>query len=78
MADAVIKNPMINSPFKESGRHFRFSDEGIANEVVESHRLNSYGGFGRWAFVEVTDPYVVRNLVRSMLSTLGEKEEMLS
>lgn len=42
MADSVIENPVINSPFNEPRRHFRFSDEGITNEVVPSRRISSY------------------------------------
>ncbi|MGA9408654.1 MAG: DUF433 domain-containing protein, partial [Bacteroidota bacterium] len=38
----VIENPILNSPFKEPARHFRFSDEGITNEIVEGRRISSY------------------------------------
>jgi hypothetical protein len=38
----VIENPIINSPFDEPVRHFRFSDEGITNEEVEGRRASSY------------------------------------
>jgi type III restriction enzyme len=38
----VIDNPVINSPFQEPKRHFRFSDEGITNEIVESRRVSAY------------------------------------
>jgi hypothetical protein len=33
MSQVVIESPIINSPFDEPVRHFRFSDEGIANEI---------------------------------------------
>ena len=42
MAQVVIENPVLNSPFKEPTQHFRFSDEGITNEIVESRRISSY------------------------------------
>jgi type III restriction enzyme len=42
MPDRVIENPVINSPFVEPDRHFRFDDEGITNEVVEGRRPSSY------------------------------------
>jgi type III restriction enzyme len=42
MPDVVIANPIINSPFAEPTRHFRFSDEGITNEIVEARRVSSY------------------------------------
>jgi hypothetical protein len=38
----VIENPVINSPFDEPKRHFRFSDEGITNEIIEGRRVSSY------------------------------------
>jgi len=45
----VIENPVINSPFQEPGRHFKFTDEGITNEVIEGRRTSSY-------FVPIAQP----------------------
>jgi hypothetical protein len=45
----VIENPVINSPFREPGRHFRFTDEGITNEIIEGRRTSSY-------FVPIAQP----------------------
>jgi len=42
MSQVVIENPIINSPFDEPTRHFRFSDEGITNEIIEGRRTSSY------------------------------------
>jgi len=42
MADAVIENPILNSPFSEPMRHWRFGDTGITNEIVEGRRPSSY------------------------------------
>ncbi len=42
MSQVVIENPVINSPFDEPTRHFRFTDEGITNEIVEVRRVSSY------------------------------------
>ncbi|MBM4288129.1 MAG: restriction endonuclease subunit R [Deltaproteobacteria bacterium] len=42
MKQVVIENPVINSPFDEPQRHFRFSNEGITNEVVPERRVSSY------------------------------------
>ena len=42
MRSVVIENPIINSPFAEPCRHFRFDDEGITNEIVESRRVSQY------------------------------------
>ena len=42
MRQVIIENPIINSPFDEPTRHFRFDDEGITNEIVEGRRISSY------------------------------------
>jgi type III restriction enzyme len=42
MPQRTIENPVINSPFKEPSRHYRFDDEGITNEILESRRVSSY------------------------------------
>lgn len=40
--DAVIENPVINSPFRQPDRHFRFDEEGITSDVVDGRRASSY------------------------------------
>ncbi len=42
MKQIVIENPILNSPYTEPRRHFRFSDEGITNDIVEARRTSSY------------------------------------
>ena len=42
MAQAIIENPVINSPFAEPERHFRFTEEGITDEIVQGRRVSSY------------------------------------
>jgi hypothetical protein len=42
MADVIIENPILNCPFREPARHFRFADEGITNEIVPGRRSSSY------------------------------------
>jgi len=42
MSQVVIENPVLNSPFDEPTRHFRFDAEGITNEVVDGRRVSSY------------------------------------
>lgn len=42
MPDVVIENPIINSPYVEPNRHFRFDDDGITNEIVEGRRRSEY------------------------------------
>jgi len=31
--------------------------------------VNNHGGYGRWAFVEITDPWDAKNTIRAMLGT---------
>lgn len=42
MKQVIIENPILNSPFEEPKRHFRFSDEGITDQIVEKRRISSY------------------------------------
>ncbi len=49
MPPGVIENPILNSPFREPARHFRFDDEGITSEVVPGRRRSSY-------FVPIAQP----------------------
>ncbi|MEW6358491.1 MAG: BPTD_3080 family restriction endonuclease [Planctomycetota bacterium] len=49
MTQVVIENPILNSPFAEPTRHFKFSEEGITNEIVEQRRMSAY-------FVPIAQP----------------------
>ena len=42
MTQALIENPVINSPYAEPSRHFKFTDDGITNEIVDKRRVSSY------------------------------------
>ncbi len=42
MPDVLIENPVINSPFEEPQHHFKFTDDGITNEVIDARRVSSY------------------------------------
>jgi type III restriction enzyme len=42
MKQVVIENPILNSPYVEPTRHFRFTDEGITNEIIDGRRTSSY------------------------------------
>jgi len=42
VGQVVIENPILNAPFEEPKRHFRFSDEGITNEIVNERRISAY------------------------------------
>src|ERR1035437_3866271 len=49
MKQVVINNPILNSPYEEPRRHFRFTDEGITDEIVDERRISSY-------FVPIASP----------------------
>jgi type III restriction enzyme len=34
--------------------------------------INNHGGFGRWSFIEIADPWDAQNLIRSGLYTQAE------
>jgi type III restriction enzyme len=36
--------------------------------------VNNNGGFGQWAFIEITDPWDSKNLIRAFLNNLNENE----
>jgi len=38
----VIENPIINSPFAEPERHFRFDEDGITDQIVKDRRVSCY------------------------------------
>jgi hypothetical protein len=41
MPQVVIEDPVLNSPFLEPSRHFKFSENGITDEVIEARRVSS-------------------------------------
>ena len=49
MKQVVIENPVLNSPFSEPTQHFRFSEQGITDEIVEARRVSFY-------FVPIAQP----------------------
>jgi len=42
MKQVVIENPVLNSPYGEPGRHWKFGEEGITDEIEEGRRISSY------------------------------------
>jgi len=42
MPQVVIENPILNTPFAEPQRHFKFTEDGISDEIVEARRISSY------------------------------------
>ena len=42
MKQVVIENPILNTPFAEPTRHFRFDDDGITNEIEDTRRTSAY------------------------------------
>jgi type III restriction enzyme len=42
VADRVISNPIINSPYHAPRKHFAFDNDGITDRIVEGRRPSSY------------------------------------
>ena len=42
MKQVIIENPVINSPFSEPQRHFKFDEGRITDEIVERWRQSEY------------------------------------
>ncbi|MGD0121316.1 MAG: hypothetical protein ABSC46_02000 [Candidatus Limnocylindrales bacterium] len=42
MPSVVIENPILNSPFREPTRHFRFDEDGITSEIADGRRRSTY------------------------------------
>ena len=42
MNQVVIENPVLNSPFEEPKRHFKFTEDGITDEIIEERRVSQY------------------------------------
>ena len=42
MPKVTIENPVINSPFEEPQRHFKFNARGITEEIAEGRRRSEY------------------------------------
>lgn len=42
MRQVVIDNPVLNSPFSEPTRHFKFDEDGITDEIADARRISTY------------------------------------
>jgi len=40
--NVVIENPILNSLFVEPTHHFKFSDDGITDEIADLRRISTY------------------------------------
>jgi len=65
LKQVVIENPIINSAFFEPKRHFRFDDEGITNDIVESRRISHY-------FIPIAQPKKKSKQAQQLELDLGE------
>ena len=61
-----------------SNRMAKDKDKDKAAKIATARTLwvpaiNNHGGFGRWAFIEVSDPWDAKNLIRSFLKQAPAK-----
>jgi type III restriction enzyme len=71
VADQVISNPIINSPYRAPDRHFAFDIDGITDQIVDGRRESSYfvpvphprkrGAQQQLQFAELTGDQIKRN-----------------
>ena len=38
--------------------------------------INNHGGFGKWAFLEISDPWDAKNIIRTELQRIGAFSEI--
>jgi type III restriction enzyme len=65
----VIENPILNSPFAEPARHFRFTDQGITDEVVAGRRKSAY-------FVPIARPRKRGSAQPELFGTEGAEDRL--
>jgi len=86
MADLVIENPIINSPYRAPKRHFAFDNEGITNRIVDGRRPSSYfvpvprprkrGAQRQLEFAELTGDQIEKNdFVNQVRNRVGRWRE---
>jgi type III restriction enzyme len=42
MPQVIIEDPVLNFPFEEPKRHFKFTEDGITDEIIEERRISQY------------------------------------
>lgn len=57
MPQVVIENPILNSPFTA--------------RTLWVPAVNNNGSFGRWAFVEIRDPWNTQSVIRETLTAIS-------
>jgi type III restriction enzyme len=86
MADRVIDNPIINSPYRPPAKHFEFDNEGITDRIIEGRRPSSYfvpvprprkrGASRQLDFGELTADQIEKNqLVNDIRTRVGSWRE---
>src|SRR5579884_3758010 len=58
----IIEDPILNSPFDEPSRHFKFTEDGITNQIIETRRTSAY-------FIPVPRPRNRRSREQLVLDT---------
>src|SRR2546430_571767 len=42
MSQVVIEDPILNSPFEEPSRYFKFNEDGITDEILDGRRPSAH------------------------------------
>ncbi len=69
MDDGHGRDDLLNLLVEVSGEKRKDKAEKVATaRALWVPAVNNHGGFGRWAFVEISDPWDAENTIRAMLS----------
>lgn len=43
----------------------------------KNNLMNNHGGFGQWAFIEIKDPWNIKNEIEEMISNIYLKNDQI-
>ena len=69
MANILIDNPIINSPFEEPARHFIFDDQGITDKIVNVRRKSDHS-------VPIPKPKSKNNIQTELFDEITQEQRM--
>lgn len=86
---SYIPDFIVKIKSKENGEHLNLvlevsgekrKDKAAKVETAKTlwvPAVNNHGGFGKWAFIEISDPWEAKNLIREFLKVVQQSEGVL-
>jgi type III restriction enzyme len=72
IADGQGEDDLLNLLIEVTGEKKKDKAAKVATaRTLWTPAVNNHGGFGRWAFLEVDDPWDAQNLIRGFLNKVG-------